>query len=399
MTDSKDMGKKQLGPLDEEQLISSHARYSTKDFSFQPNSGFSSFAGHLGLSHIPLALQVFFLIVFSVLLVVVLAKVFSIPSSQGQEQSSQEKVYQELTQLKAGVDRLCRPCPWDWTPFQGSCYFFSVVQKAWNDSATACQKVGAQLVVIKSDEEQNFLQQSSKKRGNTWMGLIDMNKESTWHWVDGSPLTLRAGWMPLTNMDTGGYSKLGSAIEEVPQASNERRALLSHQDLLKTNVTQGLAKAGRDREDIRNELLRALEAVKQQNRSCEQCPTSWLFFQGSCYYFSETQAVWDTAQSYCSAHGAYLVIVKGPEEQGFLSQHTRGRGYWLGLKAVRRLGKIQGYQWVDGVSLTFSNWNSGEPNDSRGQEDCVMMLHSGLWNDAPCTNERDGWICEKRSIC
>ncbi|XP_003507801.1 CD209 antigen-like protein A [Cricetulus griseus] len=190
MTDSKDMGKKQLGPLDEEQLISSHARYSTKDFSFQPNSGFSSFAGHLGLSHIPLALQVFFLIVFSVLLVVVLAKVFSIPSSQGQEQSSQEKVYQELTQLKAGVDRLCRPCPWDWTPFQGSCYFFSVVQKAWNDSATACQKVGAQLVVIKSDEEQNFLQQSSKKRGNTWMGLIDMNKESTWHWVDGSPLTL-----------------------------------------------------------------------------------------------------------------------------------------------------------------------------------------------------------------
>lgn len=52
------------------------------------------------------------------------------------------------------TDRLCRPCPWDWTPFQGSCYFFSVVQKAWNDSATACQKVGAQLVVIKSDEEQ-----------------------------------------------------------------------------------------------------------------------------------------------------------------------------------------------------------------------------------------------------
>ncbi|MEJ1281868.1 Fc receptor IgE low affinity II alpha polypeptide [Cricetulus griseus] len=122
---------------------------------------------------------------------------------------------------------------------------------------------------------------------------------------------------------------------------------------LQDRVTQGLAKAGRDREDIRNELLRALEAVKQQNRSCEQCPTSWLFFQGSCYYFSETQAVWDTAQSYCSAHGAYLVIVKGPEEQGFLSQHTRGRGYWLGLKAVRRLGKIQGYQWVDGVSLTF----------------------------------------------
>ncbi|XP_076416238.1 CD209 antigen-like protein A isoform X2 [Peromyscus maniculatus bairdii] len=161
MSDSKEMGKKQLGPL-----------------------------GHLGLGHVPLALQVFFLVVFSVLLLVVLVKVFKIPSSPGQEQSSQEKVYQELTQLKAGVDRLCRPCPWDWTPFQESCYFFSVSQKTWNDSATACQNVGAQLVVIKSDEEQKFLQQTSKKRGYTWMGLIDMHKESTWHWVDGSPLTL-----------------------------------------------------------------------------------------------------------------------------------------------------------------------------------------------------------------
>uniref|UniRef100_A0A8C6GWS5 C-type lectin domain family 4, member g n=1 Tax=Mus spicilegus TaxID=10103 RepID=A0A8C6GWS5_MUSSI len=168
---------------------------------------------------------------------------------------------------------------------------------------------------------------------------------------------------------------------------------------LQERVTQDLAKASRDRENIRSELFQALEAVKRQNSSCEQCPPSWLPFQGSCYYFSETQATWDTAQSYCGGQGAHLVIVRGLNEQGFLSQHTRGRGYWLGLRAVRHLNKIQGYRWVDGASLNFSHWNSGEPNDSRGHEDCIMMLHSGLWNDAPCTNERDGWICEKRSSC
>uniref|UniRef100_A0A8C9NZA2 C-type lectin domain-containing protein n=1 Tax=Spermophilus dauricus TaxID=99837 RepID=A0A8C9NZA2_SPEDA len=122
-----------------------------------------------------------------------LGTVSKVPSSQEQEQelAKQEKVYQELTQLKAGVDRLCRPCPWDWTFFQGHCYFFSKSQRNWHDSVTACQEVGAQLVVIKSAEEQSFLQLTTKKRGHTWMGLSDLNKEATWHWVDGSPLSLR----------------------------------------------------------------------------------------------------------------------------------------------------------------------------------------------------------------
>ncbi|EDL74965.1 CD209a antigen (predicted), isoform CRA_a [Rattus norvegicus] len=190
MSESKETGKQQLGPLDEELLTSSHTRYSMKGFGFQPNSGFSSFTGYLVHSHVPLALKALFLTVFSVLLVVILVKVYKIPSSHEQEESNQKNFYQELIQLKAGVDRLCRSCPWDWTAFQGNCYFFSVAQKSWNDSATACHNVGAQLVVIKSEEEQNFLQKTSKKRGYTWMGLIDINKESTWHWVDGSPLTL-----------------------------------------------------------------------------------------------------------------------------------------------------------------------------------------------------------------
>lgn len=201
------------------------------------------------------------------------------------------------------------------------------------------------------------------------------------------------------NCCSGMKAQLQTTLAEFKNTQTKMMEQESALKELQERVTQSLAKAARDREDIRSELFQALEAVKQQNKSCEKCPTSWLHFQGSCYYFSETQAIWNTAQNFCSVHGAHLVIVKDLDEQSFLSQHTRGRGYWLGLRTVRHLGKIQGYQWVDGVSLTFSHWNSGEPNDSRGREDCVMMLHSGLWNDAPCSNEKDGWICEKRSSC
>ncbi|KAK2508309.1 hypothetical protein MC885_018145 [Smutsia gigantea] len=268
------------------------------------------------------------------------------------------------------------------------------------------------------------------------------------------------------------------------KASTERGALLDRQDLLRANgsgtqaqlqtaraqlaeaqakliqqqdalrelgdrVTQGLAEAGRDRENIRmsrtegrrgrgtlHEGLavpssagpgavtsagslwlrpwawrsaphparrspgeRSASDSCHHAGSCEQCPTPWLPFQGSCYLFSKTQATWDAAQQSCAGAGAHLVIIGDLDEQGFLSQNTRGHGYWLGLRAVRRGHGVQGYQWVDGVTLSFSHWNLGEPNDSRGQEDCIMMLHTGMWNDAPCGNERDNWICEKRRSC
>ncbi|XP_023560917.1 CD209 antigen-like protein C isoform X2 [Octodon degus] len=112
--------------------------------------------------------------------------------------SHQEKIYQELKQLKAGIDRLCRPCPWDWTVFKENCYFFSKLKKNWTDSVTACEEVEAQLVIVESAEEQSFLHETSKKKGVAWMGLSDQKDESTWSWVDGSPLKeeFTKYWMP-----------------------------------------------------------------------------------------------------------------------------------------------------------------------------------------------------------
>ncbi|XP_004644999.1 C-type lectin domain family 4 member G [Octodon degus] len=194
-------------------------------------------------------------------------------------------------------------------------------------------------------------------------------------------------------------AELQAALAELREAQVNLMQQKSALEELSLRVTQDLATASRDRENIRNELFRALEAAKLENSSCEQCPASWLPFRGFCYYFSEAQASWSEAQQNCAGNAAHLVIIGDLDEQSFLIRHTRGRGYWLGLRAVRRAGRIQGYQWVDGVQISFSHWNTGEPNDSWGREDCVMMLHSGLWNDAPCGSERDGWICEKRRSC
>ncbi|XP_031194773.1 CD209 antigen-like protein B [Mastomys coucha] len=120
------------------------------------------------------------------------AEIFSkIPSFPVQDDSKQEKIYQQLVQMKTELLRLCRLCPWEWTFLLGNCYFFSKSQRNWNDAVTACKEVNAQLVIINSDEEQTFLQQTSKAKGATWMGLSDLKKEATWLWVDGSTLSSR----------------------------------------------------------------------------------------------------------------------------------------------------------------------------------------------------------------
>ena len=43
------------------------------------------------------------------------------------------------------------------------------------------------------------------------------------------------------------------------------------------------------------------------------------------------------------------------------------------------------FVWVDGSTVTYTNWDTGEPNDDNGMGDCVIVLRtSGKWNDTPC---------------
>ncbi|XP_004644996.2 CD209 antigen-like protein C [Octodon degus] len=197
MTDCKEAKATQLGPLDEEELIPGGTRYFIKGFGSRPAFGLRNIAGGLGRGSVALVLQLFFLTLFAMILVVVLVKVSKVPNYQEQKQVKQ-KINKEMSQLKIGIGRLCRPCSWDWTFFQSNCYFFSDSRLNWSDSVAACQEMRAQLVVIKSPEEQNFLQLNSKNRGPTWMGLSDLKKEGIWHWLDGSHLWFRFTkyWLP-----------------------------------------------------------------------------------------------------------------------------------------------------------------------------------------------------------
>uniref|UniRef100_A0AAZ1X6E5 C-type lectin domain-containing protein n=1 Tax=Oreochromis aureus TaxID=47969 RepID=A0AAZ1X6E5_OREAU len=83
-------------------------------------------------------------------------------------------------------------CPDRWTRFGSSCYFKSHERKTWSDSRRDCQDKGADLVMINSKEEQEFINELNM-RGESWIGLRATYKQTSggykWEWVDGSALT------------------------------------------------------------------------------------------------------------------------------------------------------------------------------------------------------------------
>jgi hypothetical protein len=98
-------------------------------------------------------------------------------------------------------------------------------------------------------------------------------------------------------------------------------------------------------------------------------------YNGHSYYRSTGSAVWTTARTNCSNMGGHLVTITSSGEQNFL--YTLWPSGWIGLTDEVTEGT---WRWVTGETYSYTNWNSGEPNNS-GNEDYVQFVSNGRWND------------------
>ena len=110
---------------------------------------------------------------------------------------------------------------------------------------------------------------------------------------------------------------------------------------------------------------------------------------GGCYMLFISNVNWANAQAACAALAptAHLATISDAGEEGVVASLATGREPWIGLGDA-----TEGvYTWVTGEPFSYTDWDSGEPNNSG---DCVRMKN-GRWADLGC-GEGKSYICERQ---
>lgn len=112
---------------------------------------------------------------------------------------------------------------------------------------------------------------------------------------------------------------------------------------------------------------------------CE--PKAVTSYNGHVYALYENLAYYDQAKELCNKMGGHLATITSNDENnaiGSLMSNAAKSQYWIGGTRVNS----NSWKWETGENFSYSNWNSGEPNNCDNVENYIVMRKADkLWND------------------
>ncbi|OFY15392.1 MAG: hypothetical protein A2X02_03095 [Bacteroidetes bacterium GWF2_29_10] len=95
------------------------------------------------------------------------------------------------------------------------------------------------------------------------------------------------------------------------------------------------------------------------------------------YYYYNNKVKWQQANTICTSNKAYLASINSLGENNFIQSIITDNSLIGGTDSVTE----KTWKWINNETFSFTNWNTGEPNNS-GNEDYLEIYKSdGKWND------------------
>ena len=312
--------------------------------------------------------------------------------------------------------------------FAGHVYAVFEGEYHWFDAYELCEDMGGHLATITSKHEQaviDYLMNSElRTMGAYWIGGIRLS--DGFHWITEEPFEYQ-NWksgQPNFNRDNQYFIRVESPLlsaVEMPGLWNDddyqyQYGFICEFDLGITDCkhtfteweTTAEATCWNSGEQWRictycgleeTEVLPKVEHNFVLNEEsgiemCEHCNASK--YNGHIYALFTDACNWFDAVARCGNMGGNLLTITGEEEKEFVATYLLeklqyGAPVWLGMYLVDNQ-----WHWITDEQFEYTNWNLGEPSNTRGEEYTVCInyvINNTDWVDITMANQY-AYICE-----
>merc|ERR1719385_580584 len=266
-----------------------------------------------------------------------------------------------------------------------------------------CRSRGDDLVSIHSAEQMHVLNAMCKtKGGGCWTGL-EANDAREWSWSDGSSLdygfdsddspTGSWPWSGLPNNNGGNEHFVvllnsGYGWNDYPGYHNQW-VICDNPDPAVTVEPTVDPTSQPTLHPVSREPTAAPSSAAPTFAPSDSTTTISTVESTAVFVAGTELMTFDESDTYCKSLGMELASIHNDADNAAVhTACTDGDLYiytWCWIGGTCRNRQQFNFSWTDGSDWSYTNWNSGEPNNfNNDDEDCVHMRDDGGWNDRPC---------------
>ena len=164
---------------------------------------------------------------------------------------------------------------------------------------------------------------------------------------------------------------------------------------------------------VREHALACKESAESKKEDCGySCSENDFHLFGNKCFNVRPQTIrlsdYSSGETLCTwVGGAKLARISNAGENEFVQKMMLEKGItraFIGLSDIDTEGTFvwtedSSVGWKDGDSNNnlYSNWVNGNPDNHNGDQDCVVMIKNGRWDDASC-NAENRYICSMPAV-